>query len=98
MAHVTTDDPSAGAPVVVTMAATNRYHCLDEALVRPGRLDRIVMVNLPNQAERVATLQIHAAKLRTENLDLPLLARRTEAGSILENEIRDRPRIGQMMT
>lgn len=26
---------TAGAPVVVTMAATNRYHCLDEALVRP---------------------------------------------------------------
>ncbi|CAK9108764.1 unnamed protein product [Durusdinium trenchii] len=70
-----------GAPVVVTMAATNRYHCLDEALVRPGRLDRIVMVNLPNQAERVATLQIHAAKLRTENLDLALLARRTEGMS-----------------
>lgn len=70
-----------GAPVVVTMAATNRYHCLDEALVRPGRLDRIVMVSLPNQAERVATLQIHAAKLRTENLDLQLLARRTEGMS-----------------
>eukprot|EP00435_Cladocopium_sp_Y103_P025978 s315_g6.t1 len=73
--------PLAGAPVVVTMAATNRYHCLDEALVRPGRLDRIVMVSLPNQAERVATLQIHAAKLRTENLDLQLLARRTEGMS-----------------
>jgi len=70
-----------GAPVVVTMAATNRYHCLDEALVRPGRLDRIVMVQLPNHAERVATLQIHAAKLRTEDLDLPLLARRTEGMS-----------------
>ncbi|CAE7667687.1 ftsH [Symbiodinium pilosum] len=72
---------AAGAPVVVTIAATNRYHCLDEALVRPGRLDRIVMVNLPNHSERVATLQIHAAKLKTENLDLNLLARRTEGMS-----------------
>mmetsp|Transcript_49785 Transcript_49785/g.111878 ORF Transcript_49785/g.111878 Transcript_49785/m.111878 type:complete len:528 (+) Transcript_49785:42-1625(+) len=71
----------AGAPVVVTIAATNRYHCLDEALVRPGRLDRIVMVNLPNHAERVATMQIHASKLKTENLDLQLLARRTEGMS-----------------
>jgi len=71
----------AGAPVVVTIAATNRYHCLDEALVRPGRLDRIVMVNLPNYSERVATLQIHSAKLKTENLDVQLLARRTEGMS-----------------
>eukprot|EP00439_Symbiodinium_sp_Y106_P081334 s181_g20.t1 len=69
------------APVVVTIAATNRYHCLDEALVRPGRLDRIVMVNLPNYSERVATLQIHSAKLKTENLDVQLLARRTEGMS-----------------
>ncbi|CAJ1340785.1 unnamed protein product, partial [Effrenium voratum] len=70
-----------GGSVVVTMAATNRYHCLDEALVRPGRLDRIVMVALPNLPERVATLQIHASKLRTEDLDLQLLARRTEGMS-----------------
>merc|ERR1719195_915333 len=68
-------------PVVVTMAATNRYDCLDEALVRPGRLDRIVMVGLPNLAERTATLRIHARKLNTENLDFEALARRTEGRS-----------------
>lgn len=68
-------------PVVVTMAATNRYDCLDEALVRPGRLDRIVMVGLPNLAERMATLKIHARKLNTENLDFEALARRTEGRS-----------------
>lgn len=73
---------SGGAPpVVVTMAATNRYDCLDEALVRPGRLDRIVMVALPNLAERVETLRIHAAKLRTEGLDFQDLASRTEGSS-----------------
>ncbi|CAE8585664.1 unnamed protein product, partial [Polarella glacialis] len=71
----------AGPSMVVTMAATNRYDALDEALVRPGRLDRIVMVKLPNRAERAATLQIHASKLRTEDLDLDLLASCTEGSS-----------------
>jgi len=68
-------------PMVVTIAATNRYDCLDEALVRPGRLDRIVMVGLPGQAEREATLRIHARKLRTEGLDFEALARRMEGRS-----------------
>jgi len=73
----------AGGPpkVVVTMAATNRYDCLDDALVRPGRLDRIVLVKLPNVAERAATLRIHAGKLTTEGLDFAALARRTEGQS-----------------
>lgn len=66
---------------VVTMAATNRYDCLDEALVRPGRLDRIVIVGLPNAMERRATLEIHARKLRTEGLNFEDLARRTEGSS-----------------
>lgn len=68
-------------PCVVTMAATNRYDCLDEALVRPGRLDRIVMVGLPNEMERKATLEIHARKLRTDCLNFEALARRTEGSS-----------------
>lgn len=76
-----TPSTEGGAPVVVTMAATNRYDCLDEALVRPGRLDRIVMVSLPNYAERVATLKIHSRKLKTEDLDFESLARRTEGQS-----------------
>mmetsp|Transcript_87947 Transcript_87947/g.223884 ORF Transcript_87947/g.223884 Transcript_87947/m.223884 type:complete len:577 (-) Transcript_87947:35-1765(-) len=69
------------APLVVTIAATNRYDCLDEALVRPGRLDRIVLVGLPGLEERVATLQIHARKLRTEGMDFEALARRTKGKS-----------------
>jgi len=66
---------------VVTMAATNRYDCLDEALVRPGRIDRVVMVGLPGFTERVATLQIHARKLLSDGLDFEALARRTEGFS-----------------
>lgn len=71
---------SAGS-LVFTIAATNRYDCLDEALVRPGRLDRCVIVGLPNCAERFATLQIHARGLRAEGLDFGELARRTEGWS-----------------
>merc|ERR1712241_1537535 len=63
------------------MAATNRYDCLDEALVRPGRLDRIVMVGLPNFLERKATLEIHARKLRTDNIDFEAVALMTEGSS-----------------
>lgn len=68
-------------PLVVTIAATNRYDILDEALVRPGRLDRIVIVSLPGIKERAATLQIHARRLRTEGLDFETLAQRTEGRS-----------------
>jgi len=69
------------AQLVVTMAATNRYDCLDEALVRPGRIDRVVVVGLPNLPERAATLRIHARKLRTEALDFDVLAQQTEGRS-----------------
>merc|ERR1712113_774886 len=64
-----------------TMAATNRYDCLDEALVRPGRIDRIVVVGLPNLLERAATLRIHARKLLTEALDFDALVQQTEGKS-----------------
>jgi len=66
---------------VVTMAATNRYDCLDDALVRPGRLDRIALVALPNEMERKATLEIHARKLHSEGLDFDYIARCTEGMS-----------------
>merc|ERR1712151_575717 len=70
-----------GPKPVTTIAATNRYDVLDEALVRPGRLDRIVMVGLPNHAERLATLQIHARKLRTEGLEFDGIAKLTSGRS-----------------
>jgi len=80
-AEVSSTGGAESSPVVVTIAATNRYDCLDEALVRPGRLDRIVIVGLPNLMERVATLRIHASKLKTENLEFEAIARRTEGSS-----------------
>merc|ERR1719161_3177387 len=77
----TRGDEGGPAPVVVTMAATNRYDCLDEALVRPGRLDRIVMVPVPKFEERLETLRIHSQKLRSEDLDFESIASRTEGST-----------------
>lgn len=75
---------SSTAPVVVTMGATNRYDMLDEALVRPGRLDRIVLIGLPNQEERLATLRVHARRLLTDNLDFEVIAQDTDGMSHAE--------------
>ena len=47
---------------VIVMAATNRVDVLDPALLRPGRFDRRIMVNMPDADEREAILHIHARK------------------------------------
>ena len=47
---------------VIVMAATNRVDVLDPALLRPGRFDRRIMVNMPDADEREAILKIHARK------------------------------------
>ncbi|OEH78144.1 cell division related protein [Cyclospora cayetanensis] len=44
---------------ILVMAATNRADCLDEALLRPGRFDQIITVNLPDAQEREAILALH---------------------------------------
>ena len=48
---------------VCVLAATNRREVLDPALVRPGRFDRIIKVNLPDVQERERILRVHAKKL-----------------------------------
>lgn len=58
---------------VKIIMATNRPDILDEALLRPGRLDRKVEIPLPNDTGRREILQIHAKKLRTEGLDDELM-------------------------
>merc|ERR1712232_44044 len=47
---------------LVVLAATNRREAIDPALLRPGRFDRHVFVELPDEAERVAILALHAAR------------------------------------
>jgi cell division protease FtsH len=57
---------------VIVLAATNRADVLDPALLRPGRFDRRVMINLPDRKDRLAILNVHFAKkplMKTVNLD-----------------------------
>ncbi|KKR42329.1 MAG: Lysyl-tRNA synthetase [Candidatus Nomurabacteria bacterium GW2011_GWF2_40_12] len=63
---------------VIVMAATNRPDVLDPALVRPGRFDRKVILDLPDRADREEILKIHAVKKPlAEDINLKLIAERT---------------------
>ena len=63
---------------VIVMAATNRPDVLDPALLRPGRFDRRVTLELPDRKDREEILTIHARKKPfAEDVHLPLIAERT---------------------
>lgn len=67
---------------VVILAATNRPETLDKALLRPGRFDRRIPVELPDLQGREAILKVHAAKIRMEdNIDFGAVARATSGAS-----------------
>lgn len=70
-----------GTKGVVLLAATNRPEVLDPALLRPGRFDRRIPVELPDLQGRVAILQVHIKKVKTEpGISLETIAR-TAAGA-----------------
>lgn len=63
---------------VIVMAATNRPDVLDPALLRPGRFDRRVTIDLPDRKDRRGILEIHVrGKPLTEDVDLEVIAERT---------------------
>ncbi len=67
---------------VIVMAATNRPDVLDPALLRPGRFDRQVVVDMPDVAEREAILEIHCKRIKMGNdVDLNKIARATPGTS-----------------
>jgi cell division protease FtsH len=73
---------------VVVMAATNRPDVLDSALLRPGRFDRRIIVDLPSLKDRVEILKIHARnKPLSNDVDIEDVARGTPgfSGADLEN-------------
>lgn len=71
-----------GGKGVVILAATNRPESLDPALLRPGRFDRRVPVELPDLKGREAILKVHAANVKlAENIDFNALARATAGAS-----------------
>ena len=86
------DDDAATAPLVVLLAATNRPEILDDALVRPGRLDRCVVVPLPDEAGRRAILGVHAARVRlAPGVSLERVAARADgfSGADLANVVNE---------
>ncbi len=67
---------------VIVLAATNRADVLDPALLRPGRFDRRVNIALPDRKDRLAILQVHAAKKPfAKSVDLDALAAKTAGTS-----------------
>jgi cell division protease FtsH len=92
---------------VIVMAATNRPDVLDPALLRPGRFDRRVVIDLPDRGDREEILKIHSAKKQlAEDVNIAIVAERTPGFSgadlaSLMNEAailaarEDRTKIGQ---
>ncbi len=73
---------------IIIIAATNRPDVLDPALLRPGRFDRQVTVNLPDTEEREAILKVHAKnKVLAKDVNLKSISSRTSgfSGADLEN-------------
>ena len=82
-------DPSAG---VIIIAATNRPEVLDPALLRPGRFDRQIVVDLPDRRGRAAILRVHARGIvLAADVDLDVVAARTPgfAGAELANVVNE---------
>ncbi|MEM4336404.1 MAG: CDC48 family AAA ATPase [Candidatus Woesearchaeota archaeon] len=63
---------------VIIIAATNRPDMIDSALLRPGRFDRIILVDVPNEKARLEILKVHTAKMPLKNVNLNELAKKTE--------------------
>lgn len=71
-----------GSKGVVILAATNRPESLDKALLRPGRFDRRIPVELPDLKGREAILKVHARNVHmADNIDYGTLARATAGAS-----------------
>ncbi len=66
---------------VKIIAATNRPDILDDALLRPGRFDRIVTIPLPDPKGRKAMLALHTSKMSTSRLQMKTLVEKTEGFS-----------------
>lgn len=70
-----------GKKGVVILAATNRPESLDKALLRPGRFDRRIQMELPDLEGRKAILNVHLKKVKQNNVDIDIVARATAGSS-----------------
>ena len=67
---------------VIIVAATNRPDVLDQALLRPGRFDRVVVIDMPDLVGREEILKVHAKKIQlAEDADLNVVARNSSGFS-----------------
>jgi len=81
-------DGFSGDSGIIVLAATNRPDVLDAALLRPGRFDRQISIDVPDLAGREAIFKVHLKGLKTnENLDIKKLASQTPgfAGADIAN-------------
>lgn len=70
-----------GRKGVVILAATNRPESLDKALLRPGRFDRRIQMDLPDLEGRKAILNVHLKKVKHDPINLDIVARATSGSS-----------------
>lgn len=70
-----------GRKGVVILAATNRPESLDKALLRPGRFDRRIQMELPDLEGRKAILNVHLKNVKHDNVDVDIVARATAGSS-----------------
>jgi cell division protease FtsH len=76
---------------VIVIAATNRPEVLDPAIMRPGRFDRHVRVNLPDARGREAILRVHARRIRWDRskVDFADLPTHNFSGADLKNVVNE---------
>ena len=85
-------DGFSGHEAVIVLAATNRPDVLDPALLRPGRFDRHVMLDLPDRKDREAILKVHVRKVKLgDEIDLGKIAGGTPgfSGADLRNLVNE---------
>lgn len=70
-----------GRKGVVILAATSRPENLDKALLRPGRFDRRIQMELPDLEGRKAILNVHLKRVKHEEVDIDVVARATAGTS-----------------
>jgi transitional endoplasmic reticulum ATPase len=63
---------------VLIMAATNRPDMIDPALLRPGRMDRMILVGKPDIEARKSILKVHTEKMPLKGVDMDAIAKATE--------------------
>ncbi|MHA1106598.1 MAG: AAA family ATPase [Promethearchaeota archaeon] len=74
-------DGFANTEGIMFLAATNREDVLDPAILRPGRFDRIIRFNLPNEIARLMILQIHTRKMNLRGVNLKIISKKTDGFS-----------------